>query len=275
MDLDAHGILAAPEKAADFEVLLEPFEQQQPAPAKAGVPTLFVEPGDLGGRPLEVVGQQLERLVLVRAGDGDLAQDNLKERVLGRPATRLAMADLDPASGLDGIAPSGVDGIAPSGVVGDHATMGVALAPGDKKRPGGADLKPPAVIGAALVEDQGGAGFDRHGAAGDNVLDLGRGQLEPDRPALPRVIEQMQFPPAGAGAGLGPSQALVPLFKPGAGLSGIGVASSSRITASLWPLSAPAATGASALASAPNTAAGRPRLASAKVERHGARRLRW
>jgi hypothetical protein len=113
INLDAHGIFAAPEKAADFEVLLEPFEQQ------LDIPALLIELGDLGGRPLEVVGQQVEGLVLVGAGDGDLAQDDVKERVLRRPATRLAMADLDPAIGLDGIAPSGV--------VGDHATMGVAL----------------------------------------------------------------------------------------------------------------------------------------------------
>ena len=57
-------------------------------------------------------------------------------------------------------------------------------------------------------------------------------------------------------------------------LSGIGVESSSRINASLSPRSAPAATGTSAAAIAPKAAAGRCALASDKVERHGARRLR-
>src|SRR5436190_23215227 len=41
IDLDAHGVLAAAEKAADLEVLLEPFEQQ------LDVPALFVELGDV------------------------------------------------------------------------------------------------------------------------------------------------------------------------------------------------------------------------------------
>ena len=40
IDLDAHGVFAAAEEAADFEVLLEPFEQEFDGPA------LFVEPGD-------------------------------------------------------------------------------------------------------------------------------------------------------------------------------------------------------------------------------------
>jgi hypothetical protein len=58
IDLGAHGGFAAPETAADLEVLLEPFEQQ------LGVPTLLVEPGAVGGRALEVAGPQIERLVL-------------------------------------------------------------------------------------------------------------------------------------------------------------------------------------------------------------------
>ena len=51
IDLDLDGVFAAPPGAADFEVLLEPFEQQLDLPA------LFVEPGDLGGRALQIVGQ--------------------------------------------------------------------------------------------------------------------------------------------------------------------------------------------------------------------------
>ena len=45
----------APEKAADFEVLLEPFEQRRPAPAQAGVPAFLVEAGDLDGGALRLL----------------------------------------------------------------------------------------------------------------------------------------------------------------------------------------------------------------------------
>jgi hypothetical protein len=48
-------------------------------------------------------------------------------------------------------------------------------------------------------------------------------------------------------------------------LSGIGVASSSRISASLSRRSAPAAIGINAMAMSPNTAAGRSALALAKA----------
>jgi len=58
-------------------------------------------------------------------------------------------------------------------------------------------------------------------------------------------------------------------------LSGIGVASSSRTSTSLSRRSAPAAIEINAIAISQNTAAGRSALASASVERHGARRLRW
>ena len=51
IDLGPDGVLAAPEKAADFEVLLEPFEQE------LDLPTLFIERGNLLGRPLGVIGQ--------------------------------------------------------------------------------------------------------------------------------------------------------------------------------------------------------------------------
>jgi hypothetical protein len=179
---------------------------------------------------------------------------------------RPAIAELDAAVGLDAVA-GGDQGV-------DLAAMRIALAPGDKKGSGGADCKPPAMIGIALVKDVGSAGFERRAAAGNDIVNLGRGQLEPYRPALPRIVEQMQLEPAGAGAGLGPGQALIPLFKPGAGFSGIGVASSSRISAWLSWRSAPAAIGINATAMSRNTAAGRAALASAKVARRGARRLR-
>jgi len=84
----------------------------------------------------------------------------------------------------------------------------VALAPGDKDGAGVNHLRPPAVIGIALVEDVSGALFQRHGAAGHDVVDLGRGHVEPHRPALPRIVEQVQFQPARAGIGLGPREAI-------------------------------------------------------------------
>jgi len=71
------------------------------------------------------------------------------------------------------------------------------------------------VTGIALVEDVSGAGFQRDGAAGHDprlregrLVDRGRGQLEPHRPALPRIVEQVQFQPARAGIGLGPREAI-------------------------------------------------------------------
>ena len=52
IDLDAHGIFAAAEKAADLEVLLQPFEQQ------LDLPTLLIELGNFGGGAVQVVGDQ-------------------------------------------------------------------------------------------------------------------------------------------------------------------------------------------------------------------------
>jgi hypothetical protein len=148
------GVFAAAEKAADFEVLLEPFEQQLDLPA------LFVEPRDLGRRSVEIVGQQIKRLVLVGAGDGELAQDDIKERVFWRPAMRPVVAELDPAIGRDAIAGGDLDA--------DLAAISIALASGNEEGAGGADRKPPAVIGVALVKDVGGACLPRDGTAGDN-----------------------------------------------------------------------------------------------------------
>jgi hypothetical protein len=58
---------------------------------------------------------------------------------------RPVAAELDPTIGQDAVAGRDLGA--------DLAAMGVALAPGDKKGAGGADRKPPAVIGVALVED--------------------------------------------------------------------------------------------------------------------------
>src|ERR1700730_10696424 len=119
VDLDAYGVFAAPEKAADFEVLLQPFEQQLDLPA------LLVEPGDLGGGPVQIVGQEIKRLVSIGPGHDDLAQADLPERVLRRPAARLPVADLEPAVGQDG----GARG----GLLADLAAAGVLLAAGHEE----------------------------------------------------------------------------------------------------------------------------------------------
>ena len=69
-------------------------------------------------------------------------------------------------------------------------------------------------------------------------------------------------------------RALASAQKKRSSFSGIGVASSSRIRAWLSWRSWPAAAGISAVATSRNTIQGRARLASARVERRGARRLR-
>src|SRR5439155_2502805 len=96
-DLDAHGVFTAAEEAADFQVLLEPFEQQLDGPP------LLIEAGDLARRSSEIVGQQIKRLILVGAGHDNLAQADIPERVLCRPAARLPAADLEPAVAEDAV----------------------------------------------------------------------------------------------------------------------------------------------------------------------------
>ena len=66
VDLDFHGVFADAEEVFDFEVLLDPFEEQLDLPA------LFVERGDLFGRGLEVVGDEPQGFVPIDA-DRDLA----------------------------------------------------------------------------------------------------------------------------------------------------------------------------------------------------------
>ena len=77
-------------------------------------------------------------------------------------------------------------------------------APGDEKGAGRENFRPPAEILTALVEDAARTGFERNVAAGHPVIHLGRGDIEPHRPALPRVAKDRQLQAAGAGIGLGP-----------------------------------------------------------------------
>ncbi len=77
-------------------------------------------------------------------------------------------------------------------------------APGDEKGAGRGNFRPPAEILTALVEDAARTGFERNVAAGHPVIHLGRGDIEPHRPALPRVAKDRQLQAAGAGIGLGP-----------------------------------------------------------------------
>src|SRR5260370_12898623 len=121
VDLDAHGVFTAAEEAADFEVLLEPFEQQLDGP------TLLIELSDLPGRPIEIIGQEIKRRVLVGARHDNLAQADIVERVLWRPAARLPVADLDPAVAEDAVARGGL--------CADLAAMGVSPASGGEERP--------------------------------------------------------------------------------------------------------------------------------------------
>jgi hypothetical protein len=58
---------------------------------------------------------------------------------------RPVVAELDPAIGLDAIPGGDLDA--------DLAAMSIALASGNEEGTGGADRKPPAVIGVALVKD--------------------------------------------------------------------------------------------------------------------------
>src|SRR5690349_1659026 len=111
------------------------------------------------------------------------------------------MADLEAAVGQDLVARGEL--------LADVAALRVALAPGDEDGAGVTDLRPPAVIGIAFVEDVGGALFQRDGATGYDIVRLGRGQVEPHRPAPPRIVEQVQFEPTRSDIGLGPWKALV------------------------------------------------------------------
>jgi hypothetical protein len=96
---------------------------------------------------------------VIGAGDHDLAQADIVERVERSAAAGLAVTDLDQAVGQDVLASSRV--------LGDQTAMRVVLTSGDKDGAGSQDLGPPAVVGIALVEDISGARLNRR-SSGSN-----------------------------------------------------------------------------------------------------------
>src|SRR5207245_3570189 len=73
-DLDAHGVLAGAEKAADLEGLLDPAKDQLDRPSAR------VEIGNLLGRGVEIVRQDAQHLAAIEL-DADLAHRVLEEVV--------------------------------------------------------------------------------------------------------------------------------------------------------------------------------------------------
>src|SRR5204863_5107273 len=65
-DLDAHGVFAGAEKAADLEGLLDPAKEQLDRPAA------FVEIGDFLSRGVEIIRQDAQHLAAVEL-DANLA----------------------------------------------------------------------------------------------------------------------------------------------------------------------------------------------------------
>src|ERR1039458_4900856 len=71
-NLDMEGVLSGTDKALDFKVLLECFEEQ------LDLPTVLVDVGD-GGRPeVEVIGHEHDLALLDRVPDDDAAQSVLE-----------------------------------------------------------------------------------------------------------------------------------------------------------------------------------------------------
>ena len=60
-ELQANGILGSTEKSADLQMLFDPAKQQLNLPAFA------IEPGDLAGCALEIVGQDGQQAAIVAA----------------------------------------------------------------------------------------------------------------------------------------------------------------------------------------------------------------
>ena len=136
-----------------------------------------------------------------------------------------------------------------------HAALAESKTPLSTGPAGPATAPPPIDLDTAAIDQA----LSAKGANNGGVYQFGIPRAEPIKDA------GMAVPPA-----MGSANAIKP-----SPLSGIGMASSSRISAFLSWRSAPAAIGIKAVAMSGNTASGCSALASASVERHGLRRLRW
>ena len=142
-----------PRKWRDLKGLLDPAEEQLDGPAA------LVEVGDLLGGGIEVVAEDAQHLAALGL-DPDLAYG--------------VAHGVAPAPGLAG-------GQEADAVGEDRACLGqrqfpsqgqrrVGLEAGDDAAAGGVELGPPAIIVIAKVENVGGAGLDRHGLGGRDVV---------------------------------------------------------------------------------------------------------
>ena len=80
-----------------------------------------------------------------------------------------------------------------------HRHGGVALDPGDDPAAGRGQVRPPAVIVVAEVEDVGGAGLDRHRLGGRQVGDAGRRHRGADRLAGVGIVDDVSLGAAHRG----------------------------------------------------------------------------
>lgn len=178
-DLDADRILADAEEVSQLRLLLDPADEQLDVPAP-----LVKRRNRAGGR-IEVVGQHPQdgaRLDL----DPDLA-DGVAHRVA--PAVRRPFRqEADPVG-------RHVGGTGRHRARLGHAQRGVGLKPGDDAAGSPVELRPPAVIIVAEVEDISGARLDRHRLGGGDVVDSGRGDAEVERAVGVGVKDDMALAP--------------------------------------------------------------------------------
>jgi len=197
---------------------------------------------------------------LVLVGRATTISRKLTRRAGSSPLRRAAaVADLG-ACGRRGCA------VAHGSLFRDFAAACIALASGDEEglRPSGSRTTSDSRI--AFCRRHRSRGFKRHRAAPPRRHRPWAEVTSNQTAGL--VVDHAADGASDRGCGIGLGQA-----KP-APRSGW-ARNRERIKASPSRRNAPAATGISALAISPNTAAGRTALASDRVERHGARRLRW
>src|SRR6516225_8555774 len=134
-DLDAHGVFAGAEKAADLEGLLDPAEEQLDRPAA------LIEIGDLPGGGVEVVAQDAQHLAGVEL------DAHFPHRVLEgvEPIVGLAPRQMADTIGED-------DGAGGYWQFLDHRQRRVGFEPGDDAALRPVELGPPVVIVIAEVE---------------------------------------------------------------------------------------------------------------------------